>query len=166
MSESHPGPPAPGAEHALLKPFEGKFRAVVKLFFGPGDPMVQEGTMTNSFQLGGLYLFQNYVGDPNPGPWPAFLGQGFWGYNFGTKKYEGFWIDNASSMMQMETGTVDATGKVWTMVSSFIHPHSGKEVHKRTEIRLIDPNTHDMTTWMTDDNGHEMRTMEIVYRRA
>jgi hypothetical protein len=166
MSEAHPGPPTPDAEHALLKPFEGKFRAVVKLFFGPGDPMVHEGTMNSSFQLGGLYLFQDYVGDPSPGPWPAFLGQGFWGYNFGTKKYEGFWIDNASSMMQMETGTVDATGKVWTMLSTFTDPQSAKEVRKRTEIRLIDHNTHDMTTWMTDDSGHEVRTMEILYRRA
>ena len=69
-------------------------------------------------------------------------------------------------MMQMETGTVDATGKVWTMFSSFKHPHSGQEVRKRTEIRLIDPDTHDMTTWMTEENGEEVRTMEILYRRV
>ncbi len=162
----HPAPPSPGAEHALLKPFEGTFRSIVKLFFGPNETMVHEGTMKNTFTLAGLYLFQDYVGDPNPGPWPAFLGQGYWGYNFGTKQYEGFWIDNASSMMQMETGTVDDAGKVWTMMSSFTHPHSNQTVRKRTVIRLLDIDNHDMTTWMTDALGQEMKTMEITYRRA
>lgn len=43
--------------------------------------MVQHGTMVSAFQLGGLYLFQDYVGDPSPGPFPAFVGKGYWGYN-------------------------------------------------------------------------------------
>lgn len=166
MTSEHQGPPVAGAEHALLKPFEGTFRAVVKLWFGPGDPMVHEGTMTNSFKLDGLYLFQDYVGDPAPPPFPAFLGQGYWGYNFGTRKYEGFWIDNASSIMQLESGDVDASGTVWTMLSTMMHPHTGKPVHKRTVIRLTDADHHDMNTWMTDENGQEFRTMEITYRRV
>ena len=98
MSDTaHQGPPAPGPEHALLKPFAGTFRATVKLWMGPGDPMVQHGTMINSFQVGGLYLFQDYTGDQVSGPWPSFIGKGFWGFNTFAKEFEGFWIDNAST---------------------------------------------------------------------
>ena len=105
---------------------------------GPGDPIVQLGTMVSAFQLGGLYLFQDDTGDPSPGPFPEFLGKGYWGFNTSSKKYEGFWSDNASTMMQLEKGDVDASGKIWTMVSSFQHPSSGQTMSKRSVIRLID----------------------------
>ncbi|MEZ6094103.1 MAG: DUF1579 family protein [Pirellulaceae bacterium] len=62
--------PKPGAEHALLKPFEGTFRAEVRLFMGPGEPQVTTGTMKNAFHVDGLYLQQDYVGDPAPPPSP------------------------------------------------------------------------------------------------
>lgn len=168
MSEeaSNPGHPVPGLEHARLKPFEGTFRATVKLWMGPGDPMVQHGTMVNSLQLGGLYLFQDYTGDPSPGPFPAFLGKGYWGYNTFSKKYEGFWIDNASTMMQLEKGDVDASGKIWTMKSAFEHPQSGQTMTKRSVIRLIDRDHNDMTTYMAGPDGNEFRSMEIIFVRV
>ena len=162
----HPGPPGSQLEHARLKPFEGTYRATVKLWMGPGDPMVQHGTMINSFQLGGLYLFQDYTGDPSPGPFPAFLGKGYWGYNTTSKKYEGFWIDNASTMMQLEQGDVDASGKIWSMMSSFQHPGSGQTMSKRSVICLIDQNHNDMTTYMSGPDGNEFRSMEIAFVRA
>lgn len=166
MSEATHQMPTPGAEHDLLKPFVGRFRTTVKLYMGPGDPMVQHGTMLNSFQLGGLYLHQDYTGDPTPGPFPSFLGRGYWGYNPYSKVYEGFWIDNASSVMQVESGSVDQSGKVWTMVSRLTHPGSGKPMVKKSEIRLIDGDHHSMVTTMTIEGGPEIRTMEIEYARV
>ena len=167
MSDAaHQGPPAPGPEHALLKPFAGTFRATVKLWMGSGDPIVHHGTMVSSFQVAGLYLFQDYTGDPAPGPWPAFIGKGFWGYNTTTREFEGFWIDNASTMMQLEKGAVDQSGKVWTMGSRFVHPHFGREVAKRSVIRLIDNDHNDLTSYMTGPDGSEFRTMEILFERA
>jgi hypothetical protein len=55
-----PSAPKPGPEHARLKPFEGRFRAKVTLFIGPGQSVATTGTMINSFQLDGLYLHQDY----------------------------------------------------------------------------------------------------------
>lgn len=161
-----PGPPTPGAEHKLLKPFEGTFRAKVSLWMGPGDPVIHHGVMVSAFQVGGLFLHQDYVGDAAPGPWPAFLGKGYWGFNSTTKLYEGFWIDNASTMMQLETGTVDTCGKVWTMQSTFVHPHIGQQVTKKSIIRLIDNDHHEMTTFIIGPDGKETRTMQIDYVRS
>ncbi len=168
MSDNGPpqGHPVPGAGHALLEPFAGTFRATVRIWMGPGEPMVQHGTMVSSFQVGGLYLFQDYQSDPGPGPGAGFVGKGFWGYNTGAKEYEGFWIDNASTMMQLEKGSVDTSGKVWTMRSKFVHPHFGREVDKRSVIRLIDDDHNDLTSYMTGPDGNEFRTMEILFERV
>ncbi|MEQ1826374.1 MAG: DUF1579 family protein [Pirellula sp.] len=157
--------PKAGPEHYLLAPFEGKFRSIVKIWMGPGEPITTTGIMTNTFQLGGLYLHQDYVGDATGGPFPAFCGKGYWGYNPFTKKYEGFWIDNASSMMQMEQGTVDATSKIWTMHSEFVHPQSGQCMKKVSVITLIDNDHHSMTSDFMSQDGKPFRAMELAYNR-
>lgn len=122
--------------------------------------------MENSWQVDGLYLHQDYTGDAPGGGYPAFLGRGYWGYNFSSGNYEGFWIDNASSMMQTEAGQVDAQGKNWTMLSEFINPRDGKTVGRRSVIKILDANRHTMESYMTGPDGNEFKTMEIEYVRA
>ena len=157
--------PTPGAEHELLKPFEGTFKSVVKIWMGPGDPIESTGTMHNSFQLGGLYLHQDYVGDKVDGPFPSFEGKGYWGFNTSSQKFEGFWIDNASSAMQMETGSC-SDGKVWEMFSEFVSPMNGEVMKKRTVITLVDQDHHNMETYIVPDGASEFKNMEINYSRA
>jgi Protein of unknown function (DUF1579) len=160
------GPPKPGAQHALLKPFVGTFKSIVRIWMGPGNPMESTGTMASDFQVDGLYLHQNYTGDPNEGPFPNFCGRGYWGFNFATGKYEGFWIDNASPMMQMETGDVDNAGKVWTMLSEMVNPQTGDPMTKKSVISLIDDDHHSMQMYFVGPDGNEFKGMEIQYTRA
>lgn len=168
MSEKSQGAmtiPEPGPEHDRLKPFEGKFRARVRLWMGPGDPVVSTGTMTNSFDLGGRFLRQDYRGDPGEGPFPDFEGRGFWGYNTTTKRYEGFWIDNVSTMMQTEAGDVDDSGKVWTMTGEMPDPQSGEMMNRRSVITLQDSDRHKLEIFFSKA-GREFKAMEIDYERA
>lgn len=157
-------PPAPGPEHQHLKPFEGTFNAEVKMWFGPGDPMVTTGTMTSTWHLNNLFLHQDYKGNATDGPFPNFAGKGYWGFNQVAGRYEGFWIDTASSIMQTEYGTVDDSGKVWTMHSEVPSPHGGM-MQKKTIITVIDNNSHTMEAYLLTDAG-EMKNMEINYVRA
>ena len=157
---------APGPEHDRLKPFLGTFKAEVKLWMGPDDPMVSTGTMTNTLDLGGKFVKQDYTGDPSPEPtpFPDFAGRGFWGYNKNTQKYEGFWIDTASTIMQTETGTVGDSGRVWTMTGEVCGP-DGNTTTKRSVITLIDEDHHSMETFFSQ-GGQEFKGMEIQYTRA
>lgn len=157
--------PSPGPEHELLKPFEGTFQAEVKMWMGPGEPAVSTGTMVNSWKLGGMYLHQDYVGDATDGPFPSFAGQGFWGFNSNSKMYEGFWIDNASSMMQNESGSVDQSGKVWTMTSKMPCAQTGQLMTKKSVITLLDNDNNKLEMYFTGDDGNESKAMEINYRR-
>lgn len=165
--EMNPGfqMPRPGPEHIRLEPFAGTFRAEVEVFMGPGEPQRSTGTMTSTFQVGGLYLHQSYAGDSSSPDWPAFVGQGYWGYDFGSKKYEGFWIDNASTLMQRESGDFDPSTNSWTMESSFLHPALGRQISKRSRIQLVDRDHHRMETFMRAGDQAETLAMRIAYTR-
>ena len=157
---------APTADHERLKAFLGTFKGEVKIWMGPGDPVVSTGTMINTLALGGRFVHQDYKGDPNPGPtpFPSFEGQGFWGFNKNTQRYEGFWIDTASTIMQNETGTVDDSGRVWTMTGEIIGP-DGEVSTKRSVISLVDDDHHQMEMFFSKGD-QEFRGMEIHYTRA
>lgn len=154
----------PGAEHERLKAFAGTFRAEVKLWMGPGEPLTMTGTMVNSMDLGGRFLRQEYTGDPAPGPFPAFEGRGFWGYNDVVGRFEGLWIDNASTVMQTDTGSVDDAGKTWTMSGKVPDPQSGELITKRSVITLEDDDHHRIEMFFVK-GGQEFKTMEIAYVR-
>jgi hypothetical protein len=158
--------PTAGKEHHRLQPFEGKFRAEVKMWMGPGEPMVSTGTMINTWELGGLYLKQDYIGDPSDGPFRNFEGKGYWGYNTTSKQYEGFWIDNASTSMQSEFGQVDASGKVWEMKGELLCPQSAQPFSKRSVISLIDDDRNRIEMYFTGPDGNESKCMEINYERV
>lgn len=162
------GMPTKTDQHSLLDKFEGEFRAEVTIWFGPDQSSSSSGTMKNSFVLGGLYLKQDYVGDPadETNAFPGFAGQGYWGYNTTSQQYEGFWIDNASTAMQLQMGSVDESGTVWTMLSKFIAPPNGVEMDRRSVITLIDDNHHTMENFITTPSGEEFKNMEIRYQRT
>lgn len=152
-------------KHKLLEPFVGNFTAEVKMWMGPGDPMISTGVMVNKLDLGGRFLHEVFTGDPNDGPFPSFEGRGYWGYNTATNKFEGFWIDNACTFMQTETGDVDAAGKVWTMVGQMTDPQSGKPLEKRSVITLESNDRHTMEMYFKPADGRESKAMEIHYTR-
>ncbi len=151
--------------HKRFEPFVGTFAAEVKMWMGPGDPMVSTGKMENELELGGRFLKQIYKGDDNEGPFPDFQGRGYWGYNTVDKHYEGVWMDTACTFMQSEKGSVDETGKVWTMIGEMTNPGTGKPMRKRTVITLQDDNHHTMETYFTGPDGSEAKSMEIKYVR-
>ncbi len=164
MSEDFAAMAAPGDEHALMNPFVGTFGAVVKLWMGPGDPQVTTGEMVNQMDLGGRFLNQVYTGDPGEGPFPGFEGRGFWGYNKIDAVWEGVWIDSASTVLQVEKGSVDESGRVWNMAGEMTNPMTGQPIRKRSVITLIDDDHHSMEMFFESEEG-ELKGMEIQYER-
>lgn len=154
------------AQHDLLSPFEGTFSTVVKLWMGPGEPMISTGSMVNDWVLGGCYLRQTFMGDPFEGAQEAFEGTGFWGYDPTLGVYQGFWVDNASTIMQLETGTVDETGKVWTMTGSMPNPGTGELMKKRSVITLQDHDHHLVESFFSESADSEFKAMELRYTRT
>jgi hypothetical protein len=128
--------------------------------------MESSGTMINSWELGERFLKQDYEGDAVEGPFPSFRGSGFWGFNKATKEFEGFWIDTASTVMQVESGQVDAAGREWNMTGEMTCVQTGDTFKKRTVIKLIDDDHHSLEAYFTGPDGNEMKAMEIQYERV
>lgn len=157
---------AAGDHHARLTPMAGEFRAVVRMWFGSGEPHVSTGVMVNSWDLGGRFLKQVYQGDGGEGPFPNFEGRGYWGYNDATERWEGFWVDNASTMMQVEQGEYDDGADQWTMTGAFTDPETGQPMRKRSVIRVLDHDRHTIESWFADPEGGERKVMEIEFERV
>ena len=68
--------------------------------------------------------------------------------------------------MQNESGDVDASGKVWTMVGQMTDPMSGKPMQKRSVITLEDNDHHKMEMFFQGPDGNESKAMEITYVRS
>ena len=156
----------PDEHHERLAPFVGTFKAVVKMWMGPGEPLASTGVMTNTMALDGRFLQQVYEGDPGESPFPDFQGRGYWGYNHLTSKYEGFWIDTASTIMQTDTGDVDESGTVWTMIGSMPGKQPGTTTKKKSVITLKDHDHHSIVMYFEGPDGGEFKGMEIQYTRA
>ncbi len=155
---------APNEEHTRLEAFVGKFTAEVKIWMGPGEPMVTTGVMTNSMDLGGRFLRQTYQGDDVEGPFPSFAGRGYWGYNKTDQRWEGFWIDTGSTVMQFEHGQVDESGSVWTLTGEMTDPITGQSMVKSSVITLIDPDHHSIEMYYETPEA-KTKGLEIHYRR-
>ena len=155
---------APTEQHKRFELFAGTFKAELKMWMGPGDPIVSTGVLTSTLVLGGRFLQQVFKGDPGAGSVPVFEGRGFWGFNKATNKYEGFWIDTASTEMQTEVGEVDTAGRVWTMVGEITDP-KGNTLKKRSVITLEDNDHHKMEMFFSAPDAKEFKAMEIRYER-
>ncbi len=153
--------------HRALSPFAGEFTAEVKFWMGPGEPRVWAGVMVNEWDLGGTFLKQTYTGDSDPNaPFSIFEGRGYWGFNTTTGRYEGFWIDTASTMMQTETGEYDPSNRRWTMHSAFIHPETGAPMTKRSVFTLLSDDEHLIESFYLTPDGGEFKVMEIRFVRS
>lgn len=160
-----PSPGSPTGEHALLGPFVGEFDAEVTMWMQPGaDPMVTKGVMTNTLDLGGRFLKQDYTGDELPfAPGQRFEGRGFWGFNAHAGRWEGFWIDSASTMMQNESGSYDAGARTWTMTGELLS--GDQSFRKRSVVKLVNHDEHTLEMFFTGPDGEERKQMAIRYVR-
>jgi hypothetical protein len=153
--------------HERFKPFVGTFHARVSMWMGPGEPHVSTGVMTNTLELGGRFLHQAYKADPaDDSPFPNFEGRGYWGYNTVDNRYEGVWMDTACTWITTEQGQVDQAGRVWTMLSRMTNPETGEPVHRKSVIKLHDPDRHEMEMLSEAAPGQWQRMMHIEYTRA
>lgn len=151
----------PGPQHAALKPLAGSWKAVVKTWMSPGDPVVTEGTAEDTLVLGGRFLKEEYHGTFAGEP---FEGIGLTGYDNMKKKYVSAWVDSMGTMIQTQTGTMDASGKTLTFNGTWEDPVTHKKSSTRMVTRFVDDNTHTFEMY-SQVEGKDHKEMEITYTR-
>jgi uncharacterized protein DUF1579 len=151
----------PGAMHEKLKPFVGTWKTTVKMFTGPGEPEVSEGTSTSEWVLGGRYVREMFQGTFAGMP---FEGRGLTGYDNVSNEFVGVWVDNFGTGIVASTGKVDPSGKVFNWQSTSHNPVPGMPDTMRSVVEIVNDKTHKFTTYTMID-GKEVKQMEITYTR-
>ena len=125
--------------------------------------MTASGEMTNEWVLGGRFLEGRFKGEVMG---QEFDGLSYWGYDRYAGVYNGAWRDSMSTMTYTNKGTVDPTGKVFTMHGAMPDPAEGGRMVISTEVtRIIDNNKHVMEFYKELADGTIMKVMEMTFTR-
>ena len=153
----------PAEHHEFLNKLAGKWHATVTFWMQPGaDPMQSEGTAENEMILGGRFLQCKFTGNMMGQP---FHGMSIDGYDNHSKKYQGIWMDTMGTIMLVFEGTVDADGRVRTMMTEFLDPMTNAMKKMKGVTTIEDENRHRYEGWNSGPDGNLVRAMEIVYTR-
>lgn len=152
----------PGEGHAKLKGMEGNWDAAVKMYMSPGAPTESKATATRKWIMDGRFLVEDYNGDFMGMP---FKGMGIHGYDNMQKKYVSTWLDNMGTGIMSSTGTVDATGKIFTDTGDSADPMTGKMVKMTMVTTIIDDKKHTFVMTGPGPDGKDAKIMEITYTK-
>ncbi|MGE5414562.1 MAG: DUF1579 domain-containing protein [Syntrophomonadaceae bacterium] len=153
----------PGEGQKKLESLVGTFDAKVRTWMDPSKPPDDSvGTSVNSWVLGDRYVQMKYEG--------VFLGEtfngiGYMGYDNVSKKYQGSWMDTASTGMMLSNGTMDSAGKVLTLKATTSDPATGKVTTSDEKITIADADHHTLEMWGKTPDGKNFKMMEIQYTR-
>jgi hypothetical protein len=141
----------PGDMHNKLVQSSGVWTGKGNMWMASGaEPMPAETTSTIKPIMDGRYITCEVSSDMMGMP---FRGQGTYGYDNTTKKFQCSWIDNCSTAMMTGTGEMSSDGSTITWTYNYTCPYTKKpvtmrEVHKTTgkdsqtfEMYTIDPKT-------------------------
>ena len=156
---------APGEAHKRLNDLAGAWETESKIWMeGPGiQPTVTRGSSENKWILGGRFLQQEMKGEMMGMP---MNGVGVLGYDNFKKKYIGFWIDNTYTGQFTMEGTVDQTGKVFTMYGTMDEWMTG-EHNKMVKYvtRIVGKDKHIFEIHDLSLTEGSTKTVEMTYTR-
>jgi len=154
--------PTPGKNHELLKQFEGTWDATAKFILEPGKPPQEsKGEETGKMTCNGLWLVFSYRGKMFD---RDFEGHGQMGYDEKKGKFVGCWVDSMVTNLDVSEGSVDATGKVFTMISESPGP-DGQPVKMKQVSEIKDKDTKRLTFSMSGPDGKDLVLGTIEFRR-
>ncbi len=149
---------APGPMHELMAKSVGEWKTKNTFWMDPeGEPLVSEGTMSVEMIMGGRYMKSTHTGTVMGMP---FTGMMLQAYDNATKEFIAVWIDNLGTGMSVSNGTYDDGTKILNSTGTMIDPISGKELHYRQTVQMIDDN-HQVVEMFVQEDGKEFKNMII-----
>jgi hypothetical protein len=152
-----------GQEHMdLHAAMIGEWTAKCSFKMAPdAEPMLSEGTAKFEAVMGGRFVAMNFTGEMMGQP---FKGQGFFGFNNTSKKYESIWMDNMMTGIMTENGTKEGNTINWSGENTCPMTGELKNTKSKTIFNSKTQMTHEM--WDTTSDGKSFKAGEIVYTRT
>jgi len=157
----------PGASHAYLKPFEGKWSYAMKGWMAPEQPWGEDkGTAEYKLMMGGRYLVQDVKSsEGSKNGMPPFEGHGITGYDNFNKRFFNVWVDNMGTGVMNSTGKTDDGGKTITMTGEYDDPMTGKKQKVRSVLKNLGPEKHVFEMYNIGEDGKEFKGLEVTYTK-
>jgi hypothetical protein len=164
--ENAPAPATTGP-HSVLTSFLGNWQGSVTFWSEPGGEgfTFENATIRREWTLDGNFIMEHVEG-PAPEGGPPFKGLGIVGYNDVEKRFESFWVDNASTHMTMETGSYDDDAKTLTFTADRLDPMTGKRSKQRSVMDISNPDRHTAVGYGVGPDGKEFKTFEGAFERV
>ncbi len=148
----------PGPMHEMMAKSVGEWKTKNTFWMDPeGEPLVSEGTMLVEMIMGGRYMKSTHTGTVMGMP---FTGMMLQAYDNATKEFIAVWIDNLGTGMSVSNGTYDDGTRILNSTGTMIDPISGKELHYRQTVQMIDDN-HQVVEMFIQEDGKEFKNMII-----
>ena len=163
----------PGEHHTFMQNNTvGNWTYTLKAWMGdPSAPPTEStGTCQTKAVMGGRYFVSDIEGKfPMPGPDGKiqnmdFRGMSTEGYDNVKKKFVATWIDNMGTSIMMMEGSYDKGARTLTYTAEY-EPMPGMKIKAKQVVKFVNHVEHVME-WYEDRGGKEVKTMEIVYKRA
>jgi hypothetical protein len=155
---------APGRFHAALEPSIGEFEAVVRFAMEPGAPLIEsKGVVKREWVHDGRFVKETVEAETMGSPYRA---TGYIGYNNVDGQYEIVWMDNQSTGIMFETGSMNLDTNVMTMLGSRRDPATGRVIRNVGRWDLSDPDRQTASGHTLDAEGREFKSFEGVFERV
>lgn len=152
----------PGAEHARMAKYAGKWKTKVTSYMNPGQPETSESTSERTMIMGGRFMIEKVSGTFGGQP---FEGMSITGFDNVDKKIHWTWADNFGTGMMHGVGTCDAGHKRCVSNTEMNDPMTGKVAKGRMVETYVDDNHYTFEMYGTGPDGKEMMMMKAEAAR-
>lgn len=152
----------PGEPHKMMAAEEGTWNNEMTFWMGPEE---EKATSIAELKMimGGRYQVGTYTGNMMG---MDFEGRSTLAYDNATNEYISTWIDNMGTGLGVLRGTYDEGSKRMDLKGTMVDPMTGKDKQVHEVYTLVDENTRRMEMYETGPDGAEVKTMEILMKRA
>lgn len=162
----------PGENHKFMENnMVGTWTYTVKAWMDPSAPPSEgSGVCSTKAVMGGRYFISEVKGrfsmaGPDGKPKVMnFEGMATEGYDNVKKKFVASWIDNMGTMIVVMEGSFDKGTRTLTYTGEF-EPMPGMKMKAKQVVKFVS-HVDRVMEWYEDRGGKEVKTMEMVYKRA
>ncbi|HUL14699.1 MAG TPA: DUF1579 family protein [Terriglobales bacterium] len=155
---SQPGPP-----HLSLMRLDGDYVTKEK-YYPPGQttPLESDGTATLRSEMGGRFIVERngggYLGEP-------YIGLRIYGFNNGTKKYEGVWTSSKSTSVISLLGESKDGGITIEYTGTYHEDTTGNLRTMQVTLHILDPDHFEVTVMRPMPDGSPGPKLVSLYTR-
>jgi len=153
----------PGPQHLSLMRLDGDYVTKEK-YYPPGQstPLESDGTATLRSEMGGRFIVERnaggYLGEP-------YIGLRIYGFNNGTKKYEGVWTSSKSTAVISLLGDSKDGGMTIEYTGTYHEDTTGSMRTMQITLHILDPDHFEVQVIRTMPDGSPGPKLVSLYTR-